>query len=795
MSRGFIRVSPGLEEINLCFATLGCCGAHGVFCWPPLWLAVGVAIPGGGSSKTPPAQPDFSISAPTSVTVTSNATETIAIGINGVNGFSSPVQISLSGLPAGATATPSSFTLTPGGSSQSVHAETTPHGTTASPSQTVTITTDKAVVPEAVPLTITATSGSITHSETTSTSQPDFALAGPAATMALLAGSTEEISVTAEGINGFSGTVVTNLTGLPPGVTASPSTFTLTPGTPQTITLAAAPNVTPGTATLILQGTSGTISHTAEFFLAVSPVDATPGFTLSATPGNVTLQAGGGSQTLTVSATAVNGFTGSINTSVMGLPAGVTAYPGEFTLLPGSVQLVTLSAAASAAAGTATLTIQGNSGSITQHAPVVLTTTVPPANFNLSVTPASITLQAGGTPQSFTVSAAAVNNFAGPVSVVLNNLPAGVSGPSSPVTVTAGTSTVITLSATSSAATGAVPISVTGTAGALVHTVPLTLTIAPAGDFAVSLTPASLTLTPGGSAGQITFSASALNGFTGSISVTLSGLPSGVAVQPSNFALSPGGSQTVSLSAASTDQAQTAAITFTASSAGLTHTATLPLTITQPPPSFNLQVTPGSLSLVQGGPSQALSITANGNGFSGQVTLAFSGSPNISVSPNSVALTPGTPQTVNVSAAANATVGANTVTVTGTSGLITQTSSVPVTVNSSAPDFTFSVYPPVMNLTPGANAPAQFLEMVATPINNFSDPIAVTFSLPSTLLALGYAVPLAPGIPQEIQLVQNGGATAGSSIVTVTATSPTVTRTAQFTLNTSDTAVPDFAFF
>ena len=55
--------------------------------------------------------------------------------------------------------------------------------------------------------------------------------------------------------------------------------------------------------------------------------------------------------------------------------------------------------------------------------------------------------------------------------------------------------------------------------------------------------------------------------------------------------------------------------------------------------------------------------------------------------------------------------------------------------------------------------------------------------------------PLAPGIPQETELAQSVGAVAGSAIVTVTATSPTVTHTAQFTLNTSDIVVPDFPFF
>ena len=591
------------------------------------------------------------------------------------------------------TAAPATFTLSPDTSQQEVRGRTSASGGSSGSSQTVVITTGSDAAPGAVPLTVTATSGSITHTAITSTNQPDFALAAPASPVALAAGASTQINVSADTFNGFSGQVAASLAGLPVGVTASQSSLTLTPGTPQTITLTAAPNVATGSTTLTLQGTSGTLSHNLEFSLALSPQGAAPDFTLSATPANLTLQAGGALQSFAVSATAINGFTG-------------------------------------------------------------------------------------------------------PVNLILNNLPAGVSEPSSPNTVQPGTPVMVALSAKPSASTGTVLIAIAGTAGALVHSVPLTLTIKPAADFSLSLNPASLTLTPGGSAGQVALSASALNGFTGSISVTLSGLPNGVAAQPSSFVVNPGSSQNISFSASSTDQAQTATATLTATSAGLTHTATLPLTITQPTPGFNLQVTPASLTLTQGGPSQALNITATAtNGFSGQVTLSFSGSANITVSPNSVALAPGIAQTVNVSAAANATTGANTVIVTASSGSITQTSSVPITVNSSAPDFTLSVYPSVINLTPGTDAPMEPIEILATPLNNFSDPIAVTFSgLPPAIQWLGGPLALAPGFPQGTELAQSS-AIAGSTIVTVTATSPSVTHTAQFTVNTSDTVVPDFAIF
>ena len=88
----------------------------------------------------------------------------------------------------------------------------------------------RTVTPGPVALVVTATSGSLSQSMTTSTSQADFALSGPSQPIALAAGGTAQVSVSAAGFNGFGGQVSAALAGLPAGVTASPSTLTLTPG-------------------------------------------------------------------------------------------------------------------------------------------------------------------------------------------------------------------------------------------------------------------------------------------------------------------------------------------------------------------------------------------------------------------------------------------------------------------------------------------------------------------------------------------------------------------------------------
>jgi hypothetical protein len=101
-------------------------------------------------------------------------------------------------------------------------------------------------------------------------------------------------------------------------------------------------------------------------------------FTISANPTSLVVD-GGASQTVTVSIAAVNAFATSVNISVSGLPAGVTASPSTFSLTPGSgaQQKVTFAAGASAQTATATLTFQGVSGSLSHSAQVSLSVVLP----------------------------------------------------------------------------------------------------------------------------------------------------------------------------------------------------------------------------------------------------------------------------------------------------------------------------------------------------------------------------------------------------------------------------------
>ena len=99
-------------------------------------------------------------------------------------------------------------------------------------------------------------------------------------------------------------------------------------------------------------------------------------------------------------------------------------------------------------------------------------------------------------------------------------------------------------------------------------------------DFALQASPASASIAAGSSAQAITLTATAVSGFTGSVSVAISGLPSGVTASPSSLTLTLGTPQQVSLTASSSAAATTATVVFTGSSGFRTHTASVALTVT-----------------------------------------------------------------------------------------------------------------------------------------------------------------------------------------------------------------------
>ncbi|MGA2652692.1 MAG: cellulose binding domain-containing protein [Terracidiphilus sp.] len=199
-----------------------------------------------------------------------------------------------------------------------------------------------------------------------------------------------------------------------------------------------------------------------------------------------------------------------------------------------------------------------------------------PGNFTLkpSATVLSIAQGSSGTD---TITVTDVSPFTGSVSFAATGLPSGVTASFSPASST--TSSVLTLTAGSTATAGTSTVTITGTSGTLTPvTTAITLTITPVtGTFTLKPSATALSIAQG-SSGTDTITVADVSPFTGSVSFAATGLPSGVTAS-----FSPASSTTSSvltLTASSTATAGTSTVTITGTSGTLTPmTTTITLTV------------------------------------------------------------------------------------------------------------------------------------------------------------------------------------------------------------------------
>ncbi len=246
------------------------------------------------------------------------------------NGFVGDVALScaVTSSPSGATGTPT-CSLSPATASIT--------GTTAAMS-TLTVNTGATTTAGSYTVTVTGTSGSITQTASvpvTVAAGPGFAVTGTALASTTVGGTaTSTISVTPSG--GFTGNVALTcaVTG-PSGATDAPTcsfasateTLSGTAAATTTLSVATLSTTSPGTYSVVVTGTSGTLTENTTLPLTVTAVPAAA-FTLN-TPTGITIGMQGGSGTSTITVTPTNGFTGDVALScaLTSSPSGASEVP------------------------------------------------------------------------------------------------------------------------------------------------------------------------------------------------------------------------------------------------------------------------------------------------------------------------------------------------------------------------------------------------------------------------------------------------------------------------------------
>ena len=636
---------------------------------------------------------NFTVSAnPTSVTALAGQPGTSTISVTSVNGFSGTVSLSVLSSDMSCSISPATVTL---GLQQSSNLSCNV-GTAGN-----------------YTVTVAGTSGSLSHSAIVNFVVQDFQISANPNSIPLNVTQTGNSVIAITPVNGFSGVVglsqkVSPSSGL--SCTLSPSTVT---GSGHA-TLSCTASVV-GNYTVTVTGTAGSLLHSAAITYTVGPVQP-PDFTVTSNPTAVTILAGKtGNSTITV--TPINGFAGpvALSSSVspnMGLSCSLSA---TSVIVSGSSQTAVLSCASSiSGAGIYNVTVAGTSGTLSHS------TTVGYAVQDFTISPSgplTVSCAIGATcPTTITVSP--LNGFTGTVTLSFNT-PSGLSCNLSPSRITSGSGTS-TLSCSATVPNDYVA-NVTGTSASLSHTTANLTYHITSGSFSLTANPTNAAiLNTQTVTSTITLTSS--DGFTGTVALTVSTAPStglSCTLNPSTIT---GGSGSATLSCTASVATNYVA-TVVGTSGGLSSSTTFSVTVQ------DFAVTPRApTSVTVLGNAQAtftLTVTPL-SGFTGTVT--FPSTVNVrsltcNLNPASIALGPATNTTMSCNGAA----GNYTVTVAGTSGILSHSATVTVIVQ----DFSVSastVTPLAIN--PGSSGSST---ITVSPVNGFTGSVTLSLSAASGL--------------------------------------------------------------
>jgi len=246
--------------------------------------------------------------------------------------------------------------------------------------------------------------------------------------------------------------------------------WTFPGGSPASSSQANAGNVTystPGTytASFTVSDNGGLTSTAATRIVTVAD------FSLSATPSSQTVVPGG-STTYTATVTPINGFSGTVNFSVSGLPSGAGASFNPASIAASGSTTMTVTTSGTTPPGSYPLTIQGTSGPRTRTVNVTLVVSGN-GDFSISATPASVTVSRGGT-ATYTVTIGA--GFSGTVNLSVS-APQRTTATLTPTSVVNSGTSTLSIATQNNTQKRTTTVTITGTGGGLTHSTTVNLTV------------------------------------------------------------------------------------------------------------------------------------------------------------------------------------------------------------------------------------------------------------------------------------------------------------------------------
>ena len=688
-------------------------------------------------------------SSPASLTARAGgASVSSTVNVSALNSFKGTVSLAVSGVPAEVTAAFNESTVSAGSSVR------------------LTATAGATATPGTYPLTITGTSGATKNAATVELIIPSasFSLAASEKSVRLLAGQDGwnlPIKISVMDPSGLDKPVSLSVSGLPANVK---SAFTSVNATTQDLTFNVGSAAVPGTYPIKVTGTSGSIISSTTVALVIP----SPSFTISPTISAFTLLPGGNSGISVINVVDQNGFAGSVNFSLSGVPAGVNGslsaassdYKTGLILAPGHTP----------APGTYKVVVTGQSGSLTSTATIVVT--VPAPSFSLASSPSAVTATAGGSSVSSTINIANPSSASsGVVSVAVSGAPAGVTTSLNESTVTSSSPVQLSVKASSDAVPGTYPLTITGASGSTKNSTIVQLTI-PKTSFGLSASVGAITLLPGGTSASSNISIADQGGYNGNVAFSVSGVPAGVSA---SFNWASSAYYTVlTLKPGANATAGTYNLLVTGTSGRLTSTATIAVTISAP--SFGIGASPNSLTALQGGSNvySAISVVNPVALSNPNVNLVISGVPaGVSAKLNWPVASAASPVSLTVTADSSTIPGTYPITISGTTGSTNSSTTVQLIIPK--PSFSLSASMSAITLTVGENGWDLPVDISILNQAGLSNPVTLAVSgLPANVTSAFTPV---NATTQGLTFKVGGAATPGTYAVTVTGTSGTATST------------------
>ena len=303
--------------------------------------------------------------------------------------------------------------------------------------------------------------------------------------------------------------------------------------------------------------------------------------------------------------------------------------------------------------------------------------TVANPDFSLTATPASQSIDQGAS-GNYTATVTPSGGFNGTVNFSVSGLPTGASATFTPASVTGSGSSTMAVTVASTTATGSYPLTITGTSGTIVHTAAVTLVVTapPPPDFSLTASPGSQSVQQGTST-TYTATVTPSNGYNGTVTFSVTGLPSGATSAFAPTSVVGSGNSTLTVSTASTTPAGSYTLTITGSDGTLTHSSNVTLVVTAPTPDFTIAASPASQTVTRGNSTSYTVTVGSVNGFTGAVSFSVSGLPNrTSATFNPSSVNGSGTSTLTITTRTGGPRGSFPLTITGTSGSLSHSAGV-----------------------------------------------------------------------------------------------------------------------